>query len=153
MSSTSQSARTARHFNFSSYTAAPSAPEWLIFSVYLVVTVLHGTSGPKMVIWSALTSYNLWPAALVVSSRPTVTTLQWRHQNFFGGVSRGQNTILRGQKSKNLPKMAYFGPFYWGASGGRASDWGEMPPCPLDASTATLSPLLTNSSATIRSFM
>ena len=30
---------------------------------------------------------------------------------FFVGASRGRNAILRGQKSKNLPKMAYFGIF------------------------------------------
>ena len=53
---------------------------------------------------------------------------------FFVGASRGQNVILRGQKSKNLPKIAYFGHFLLltgGASGGRASDWGATaPPCP-----------------------
>ena len=50
---------------------------------------------------------------------------------FCGGASRGQNAILRGQKSKNLPKMADFGHFFLltgGASGGTASDWGAFAP-------------------------
>ena len=32
---------------------------------------------------------------------------------FLWGASRGQNAILRGQISKNLPKMAYFGNFFF----------------------------------------
>ena len=46
---------------------------------------------------------------------------------------RGQNAILRGQKSKNLPKMADFDNFFLltgGQVGGRASKGGQMPPCP-----------------------
>ena len=43
---------------------------------------------------------------------------------------RGQNTILRGQISKHLPKMADFGHFFLltggGASGGRASYWVQI---------------------------
>ena len=68
---------------------------------------------------------------------------QWRHQKIFcGGASRGQNAILRGQESKNLPKMADFGHFFLltggQVGGGRASDWGHLPPMPppLDAATA-----------------
>ena len=38
---------------------------------------------------------------------------QWRHQKFFVGASRGQNTFLRGQKSNKLPKMADFGHFFF----------------------------------------
>ena len=61
---------------------------------------------------------------------------QWRHQKFFcgGGASRGQNAILRGQKSKNLPKMADFGHFFlltggkWG--GAEPPTGGHFPPCP-----------------------
>ena len=63
---------------------------------------------------------------------------QWRHQNFFcGGGIEGQNAILRGQKYKNLPKMADFGHFFLltgGQVGGRASNGGganaQMPLCP-----------------------
>ena len=59
----------------------------------------------------------------------------------WGRVSRGQNAILRGQKSKNLPKMADFGHFFLltegGQMGDRASDWGggqmSHAPPPLDA--------------------
>ena len=45
---------------------------------------------------------------------------QWRHQKFFcgGGASKGQNAILRGQKSQNLPKMADFGHFFLLRGGG-----------------------------------
>ena len=32
---------------------------------------------------------------------------------FLWGASRGQNAILRGQKSKKLPKMADFGNFFF----------------------------------------
>ena len=64
-------------------------------------------------------------------------------RNFFvGGASRGQNAIPRGQKSKNLPKMADFGHFFLltggGASGGKSLRLGgHLPPCPppLDAAT------------------
>ena len=50
---------------------------------------------------------------------------------FFVGASRVKNKILRGQKSKDLPKMADFGIFSsGGASGGRASDWGANAPMP-----------------------
>ena len=57
-------------------------------------------------------------------------------RNVLWGASRGQNAFLRGQKSKNLPKMADFDNFFasdWGGKwGGRASNWGEgntrMPP-------------------------
>ena len=51
-------------------------------------------------------------------------------RKFFGGA-------LRGQKSKKLPKMADFDNFcLLGGKGGRASDWGEIPPhAPLDAAT------------------
>ena len=51
------------------------------------------------------------------------------------GASRGQNMILRGQKSKNLPKMADFGNFFssdWGESGGGGQSlwWGgSSTPC------------------------
>ena len=60
----------------------------------------------------------------------------WRHQKFLWGASRGQNAFLRGQKSKNLPKMADFNHFLlltgWQV-GDRASNWGwgenaPMPP-------------------------
>ena len=51
----------------------------------------------------------------------------------FGGIE-GQNAILRGQKSKTLPKMTNFGNFFfWRGGGGK---WGqslwleEMPPMP-----------------------
>ena len=59
-----------------------------------------------------------------------------------GGASRGQNAILRGQKSKNLPKMTDFGHFFssdWGASGGGeppTGGGGIFPHAPLDAATA-----------------
>ena len=57
-----------------------------------------------------------------------------------GGASRGQNVILRGQKSKNLTKMADF--FLWlgGKWGGKSLWLGEkMPPIPpLDAATGIL---------------
>ena len=61
-------------------------------------------------------------------------------RNFFVGASRGKNAILRGQKSKNLPKMADFGHFFLltgGASGGGQSlQLGAFAPCPpLDAAT------------------
>ena len=51
---------------------------------------------------------------------------------FLWGASRGQNAILSGQKSKNLPKIADFGHFILlrggGQVGGRASDWGAFSP-------------------------
>ena len=55
---------------------------------------------------------------------------------FLWGASRGQNAILRGQKSKNLPKMGDFGHFFL-LTGGK---WGAEPPtwgphAPLDAAT------------------
>ena len=61
--------------------------------------------------------------------------MQWRHQKFFcgGGASRGQNTFLRGNNKKKLPKMADFGHFFFwlGASGGaEPPTGGQMPPCP-----------------------
>ena len=55
---------------------------------------------------------------------------------FVEGASKGQNAFLRGQKSKNLPKMADFDHFCLltggGASGGRTSEGGggQMPKCP-----------------------
>ena len=53
---------------------------------------------------------------------------------FLWGASRGQNAILRGQKSKNLPKMADFGHFFLltGGQVGGQSLWlgGICPPCP-----------------------
>ena len=71
---------------------------------------------------------------------------QWRHQkNFFVGASRGQNAFLRGQKSKNLPKIADLDHFFiltGGKWGDRTSNGGgQMPPCsppPLDAATEDL---------------
>ena len=45
---------------------------------------------------------------------------------FCRGASRGQNAILRGQKSKNLPKMADFDHFFFW----RGGKWGWRPPCP-----------------------
>ena len=48
-------------------------------------------------------------------------------------ASRGQNAILRGQKSKNLPKMAVFDHFFFfwlGGAGGEPLTGGQMPPCP-----------------------
>ena len=58
---------------------------------------------------------------------------KWRHQNFLRGALRGQNAILRGQKSKNSLKIFLLTPE---TSGGRASNWdGEMSLCPLDAAT------------------
>ena len=61
-------------------------------------------------------------------------------RNFSVGGIEGKNAILRGQKSKNLPKMTDFGhvfPSDWGqVGGGRASDWGVFAPhAPLDAAT------------------
>ena len=51
------------------------------------------------------------------------------------GALIGHNAILRGQKSKNLLKMADFGHiFFGGKGGGRASNWGEN--APLDSATA-----------------
>ena len=56
---------------------------------------------------------------------------QWRHQNFLG-ASREQNAYLRGQKSKNLPKMADFCHFFlltggkW--VGAEPPTGGKMPP-------------------------
>ena len=49
---------------------------------------------------------------------------------FCGGASRGQNAILRGQKSKNLLKMDDFGNFFldWGACGGGGKYPPLMPP-------------------------
>ena len=45
---------------------------------------------------------------------------------FLWRAIEGENAILRGQKFKNLPKMADFGHFFSadGASRGRASDGG-----------------------------
>ena len=59
---------------------------------------------------------------------------------FLWEASRGQNAILRGQKSKNLPKMADFGHFFL-LTGGQVgaeppTGVGICPPCPLDATTA-----------------
>ena len=50
-------------------------------------------------------------------------------------ASRGQNAHLRGQKSKNLPKIADFCHFFpsdWGASGEEPpTNWGAYAPsCP-----------------------
>ena len=47
---------------------------------------------------------------------------------FGGGASRGQNAFLRGQKSKNLPKMADFDNFFFWRGGGGASGRSEEPP-------------------------
>ena len=57
---------------------------------------------------------------------------------FLWGASRGQNAILRGQKSKNLLKMADFGYFFLLTGGAEPpTQWGAFPPpCPLDAATA-----------------
>ena len=50
-----------------------------------------------------------------------------------GGHRVGQNTFLRGQKFKNLPKITDFAifPFDWVPSGDRTSDWGKSPNYPL----------------------
>ena len=47
-------------------------------------------------------------------------------RNFCVGALRGQNTFLRGQKSKKLSKMTDFCNFFLG---GRASDGGNTPSC------------------------
>ena len=69
---------------------------------------------------------------------------------FCGGASRGQNTFLRGQKSKKLPKMADFGHFFFWLGG----KWGEKPPTggkmppmppPLMPPLVTLTSLATSS--------
>ena len=66
---------------------------------------------------------------------------QYRHQKFvFGGHGGGaQNAILRGQKSKNLPKMTYFDHFSLLTGGGVGAELrrgggaiGPMPPFHLD---------------------
>ena len=58
-------------------------------------------------------------------------------RNFFVGASRGQNTILRGQKSKNLLKITDFGHFFYNDWGGQSLQLGggECPYAPLDATT------------------
>ena len=43
-------------------------------------------------------------------------------RNFFVGASRGQNAILRGEKSKNLLKITDFGHFFLMTGGDRASN-------------------------------
>ena len=54
---------------------------------------------------------------LLMSLTGPLNCYQWRHQNFSVGASRRQNVILRGQKSKNLPKMADFGIFFFWQGG------------------------------------
>ena len=71
---------------------------------------------------------------------------------FLWGASRGPNAILRprGQISKNLPKMAYFGNFFSCDGGGGGKWWwggeaenqtaGGCPYAPLDAATDDIQP-------------
>ena len=56
---------------------------------------------------------------------------------FEGGASRGQNAILRGEKSKNLPKMADFGQIFL-LTGGQV---GEAEP-PTGGANAPSPPLI-----------
>ena len=62
---------------------------------------------------------------------------QWWHLTFFWGGGHRGSKMLRGQKSKNLQKMADICNFFsshWGKSGSRA--WlEEMPLAPLGATT------------------
>ena len=65
-------------------------------------------------------------------------------KNFLWGASRGQNTFLRGKNSKICRKWLILTILFsssdggggGGGQGGRASDWGKMPPhAPIDAAT------------------
>ena len=85
----------------------------------------------NLVLW--LGSSPIWKAGRQLSGG--TRTFLW------GGVSRGQNMVVRGQKSKNLQKMADFGHCFL-LTGGK---WGQSlqleDKFPLEAATEAARPL------------